>query len=571
MNNSDYRLSFLSGLTLSDHEAGVRSRRDFLRSSSLAALGAMASSALAPSPAASGAAAPQPKTGRIWIDVEDVIGEINKNLYGHFLEHVGRCVYDGTWVGENSGTPNDRGIRRDAIEALRRLRAPVVRWPGGCFADTYHWRDGIGPSAKRPKRWNLWWEKYESNAFGTDEFIRYCRLVGADPYLSINVGTGSVQEALDWLEYCNSDKDTENTRLRAANGHPEPHGVRYWGVGNENWGCGGLYDPKDYAREYLRYALYLKRWFWPSKGLSSVPIELVAVGHTGPDWNQIFLEQMRNWLPLLDHLSIHRYFRLQANQSLSKPPGGFPEWSAVQFTDDQYYLLVSRVNQLEQDIQEALNLIDYYVAGRKKIGLIVDEWGTWHPEATFETGFYQQNSMRDAIIAASVFNLLNSRCRDIVMANIAQAFNILHAVALTQDSQMILTPTFHVHEMYLPHQGAKLVRSRIETPSYEVREEGRSRRRDAVNVSASLKSNRLLLTAVNEDLAQDLEFEITLRGARPGSANGRRLWSQSVRDHNTFANPEQVKPAPFKPTLQGGEFRIQLPAHSISAIEIDLA
>ena len=498
-----------------------------MRSSSVAALGAVASLTSWDRSVAALPAVPQSKTGKIWIDVEEVIGEINKNIYGHFLEHVGRCVYDGTWVGEKSAIPNDGGIRRDAIETLRRLRAPVVRWPGGCFADTYHWRDGVGPRAQRPKRWNLWWESYEPNAFGTDEFIQYCRAVGADPYLSINVGTGSVPEALDWLEYCNSDKDTDNARLRAAHGHAKPHGVRYWGVGNENWGCGGVYDPKDYAREYLRYAMYLKRWFWPSKGLSAVPIELIAVGHTGPDWNQIFLEQVRNSLPLLDHLSIHRYFRLQDGQSLNMPGGGLPEWSATQFSDDQYYLLVGRIRQLEQDIQEALNLIDYYVAGRKKIGLIVDEWGTWHPEATFESGFYQQNTLRDAIMAASVFNLFNSRCRNIVMANIAQAFNILQAVGLTRDSQMILTPTFHVHEMYLPHQGAKLVRSRIETPRYEVRDGARRHSRDAVNISVSLKTNRLFLTAVNEDLAQDLDFEITVRGgnrrARPAGGSGRKM------------------------------------------------
>ena len=433
-----------------------RSRRDFLHSSTLATCGAVASLGLA----GRGFGAPaQANKGRIWIDVQDEIGKISRNLYGHFFEHVGSLVYDGIWVGEDSSIPNDRGIRKDAIETLRRLKPPVARWPGGCFADAYHWRDGIGPRPQRPRRWNLWWEKIETNDFGTDEFIRYCRLVGAEPYLSLNLGTGTVQEALDWLEYCNFNKDTEITRLRAANGHPEPYNVRYWGVGNENWGCGGLYDAQDYAREYLRYAVYLKHWLWPSKGISSVSIELVAGGGGSPDWNQIVMEQLRDRLLLVDHLSIHRYLRLQPAQPLPTPQGGLPPWSATQFTDDQYYLLVSRVAELERNIQKALDVIDYYAGGRKKIGLIVDEWGTWHPEANFESGLNQQNALRDAIIAGSGFNLFNSRCRDISMANIAQAFNVLQAVGLTKGPQMILTPTFYVHEMYLNHQDAQLVRS----------------------------------------------------------------------------------------------------------------
>ncbi len=571
MRNSDHKNRHVD-TSSTPQERTPSSRRDFLRSSSLATMGAMASwSALDPLSLAARAAAPQTKTGKIWIDVEDEIGTIGKNTYGHFAEHVGSLVYDGIWVGEGSSIPNDHGIRKDAIDVLRRLQAPVIRWPGGCFADAYHWRDGVGPREKRPTRWSVWWEKQESNEFGTAEFMRYCRLVGAEPYLSINLGTGSVQEGLDWLEYCNSNKDTEITRLRAAHGHPEPYNVRYWGVGNENWGCGGLYSAEDYAREYLRYAIYLKHWFWPSKGLSSVPIELVAVGHRAPDWTQIFLEQVRDSLPLVDHISIHRYLRLQPTQPLRTPPEGLPPWSATKFTDDQYYLLVSRVDELERNIQDAVDVIDYYVQGRKKIGLIVDEWGTWHPEANFESGFHQQNAMRDAIVAASGFNLFNTRCKQISMANIAQSFNVLQAVGLTKGPQMILTPTFHVHDLYLGHMGATLLRSRAEASSYEVREGRQRRMRDSVNVSASKSaSGKLLLTAVNEHLTDDLEVEIVLSGARAKSASGRRLWSKNVRDHNTAADPYLVKPTSFTPSLRGGELRAELPAHSVTAIEIEL-
>ncbi|MCI0665741.1 MAG: alpha-N-arabinofuranosidase, partial [Acidobacteria bacterium] len=460
-------------------------------------------------------------------------------------------------------------IRKEAIEIFRRLRAPVVRWPGGCFADAYHWQEGIGPRAKRPKRRNLWWGQDEPNSFGTDEFMRFCRQVEAEPYLSINVGTGSVQEALNWLEYCNSDKDSDYTRMRAANGHPAPYAVRYWGVGNENWGCGGLFTPDDYAREYLRYALYLKHWLWPSKGISAAPIELIAAGHTAEKWNQIFLETARNSLYLIDHLSIHHYYR-DPSQPLETPPGGIPVSGDAQFSDQEYYSMVNRTAEMERHIQNATDLIGYYSAGRKKIGLIVDEWGTWHPQATFETGFYQQNTLRDAIIAGSTLNLFNRRCRNIVMANLAQAFNVLQAVGLTRGAAMVSTPTYFVMEMYRLHQGSRLVRSRTSTPNYEIESGARKTSREAVNISCSISQNRLLLTAVNESLRQDLEFSIEVRGARPRNAMGRRLWSQDVRDHNTFENPARIKPSSFTPWLKAGEFRLELPAHSVNAVEIEL-
>ncbi len=513
---------------------------------------------------------PQPEVTKIWIDLEDVVGEINPNLYGHFIEHVGRCVYDGIWVGENARIPNERGLRLDAIRALQQIKAPVLRWPGGCFADAYHWKDGIGPRDKRSKRWNLWWEQYETNAFGTAEFMQLCRRTSAEPYLSINVGTGSVEEATQWVEYCNSNKDTELTRLRADHGQSEPYGVRYWGIGNENWGCGGLYDPESYAEEYLRYALYLKHWIWPSSGLSATPVEVIAVGHTRDDWNQAFLEKVRNRVELVDHLSIHHYLRLHASQPLRTPSGGPPSQGDVNFSDQDYYLLVGRINDLERYIRDAIGLIQYYVAGRKKVGLVVDEWGVWHPPATFETGFYQQSTLRDAVIAGSVLNLLNSYCREIVMANLAQAFNVLHAIGLTRDSQMLLTPTFHVFNMYRLHQRAKLLHSRTEASTYELEVDGRKVVREAINISASLKGERLLLTIVNEHLNRELECEVELRGGSARSAKGSRLWSPNVRDHNRFEDPDRVKPSEFEVEVRATPFRIQLPAHSVNAIEIQI-
>ena len=557
--------------TGSKDKTGRSGRREFLRASAMAVTGGAAAMTFNnPRFAVKGMMGyQQPQPGRIIIDVEDVEGEINRNIYGHMIEHVGRAVYDGTWVGEASPTPNENGIRKDAVEILRRLQAPVVRWPGGCFADAYHWQDGVGPKEKRPKRRNLWWIQDEPNSFGTDEFMRFCRLVGAEPYLSINVGTGSVREALSWLEYCNSDKDSDYTRLRVANGHAAPYAVRYWGVGNENWGCGGLFTPDDYAREYLRYALYLKHWMWPTKGISATPIELIAVGHTAEKWNQTFLETARNSLHLVDNLSIHHYYR-DSTQSLETPPGGIPSSGDIRFNDQEYYSMVNRTSEMERHIQNAVDLIGYYTAGRKKIGLIIDEWGTWHPQATFETGFYQQNTLRDAIIAGSTLNLFNRQCRNVVMANLAQAFNVLQSVGLTKEAITVLTPTFFVMEMYRNHQGARLVRSRVIAPDSEAERGAPKPSREAVNVSSSMNRNRLLLTAVNESLTQDLEFIIELRGARPKSAKGTRLWSQDVREHNTFENPSQIKPVSFTPSLRPGEFRVQLTAHSVNAVEVEL-
>lgn len=545
----------------------TRSRRDFLRSSCLGAAGSIALAFPGLLPPAQVA---QRARGSIWIYPDEILGVIHPNIYGHMAEHVGRLVYDGIWVGENSAVPNEAGLRKEAVSVLRRLKAPVMRWPGGCYADAYHWEDGVGPREKRPTRWSVWWETQESNAFGTDEFLRFCGLVGAAPYVSVNVGSGSVPEALHWLEYCNSGKDTAYTRMRAANGHAAPYGVRYWGIGNETWGCGGLFKPDDYAREYLRYALYFKHWFWPSTGLSAIPVELIAVGHTAPDWNQVFLEEVRNSLVLLDHLSIHHYFRLRPDQPLNAAPGAVSPSGDIQFSDGEYYLLLSRLDELKGYIEDAVVLLKYYVAGRKKVGLIVDEWGTWHPQATFETGFSQQNTLRDAIMAGSVLNLLNSRCQDISMANIAQSFNVLQAVGLTKGAQVVLTPTFYAMEMFVQHQGSKLLRSRIQTPSYQMEDGSRRMTREAVNISASLNGKHIFLTAVNEDLAQDIEFQVGVQGANIKGATGRRLWSEDVREHNTFENPEQVKTAAYSPVLKSNDLRVELPAHSVSAIDIEL-
>jgi len=502
---------------------------------------------------------PSVEVGKIWINIEETEGMINKYIYGLFSEHLGRCIYEGVWVGEDSFIPNDGGIRMDSINALKKIHAPVVRWPGGCFADAYHWEDGIGPRDQRPPRWNIWWNQPESNHFGTDEFLRFCRLVGCEPYLCLNVGSGSPQEAFNWVEYCNSNKDTYYTRLRAKNGHPEPYNVKFWAVGNESWGCGGRYDGDSYAEEYLHYATYLQTSYTPN-------LKLVACGWERGDYNQKFFERMKDALRRLDYLSIHYYY-------------GRREEQATDFSDEQYYELMLDVENLNQLFKETVGLIDYYTQGEKKIGIIFDEWGTWYK---VEPGFpprslYQQNTLRDAISAASTLNLLNHWCNNVVMANIAQTFNVLQAIAFTREAEMILTPTYHIFNMYQNHQDGKLLHTIIETPEYSVTISppgaiNETRSREAVNISASLNEIRkeVCLTAVNEDLSRDMEFDVELLGGKARNIECIQLTSTNVRNHNTFDNPEKLKPTSVSVRERGNRLRIELPAHSVSKFIIQL-
>ncbi|MEM2527224.1 MAG: alpha-L-arabinofuranosidase C-terminal domain-containing protein, partial [Candidatus Bathyarchaeia archaeon] len=338
------------------------------------------------------------------------IDVIDPKIFGHFIEHLGRCIYPGIWVGKDSNIPNEDGLRRDVVEAFKSVRAPIIRWPGGCFADAYHWEDGIGPVNLRPRRLNIWWGGEESNEFGTDEFIKLCRVVGAEPYICVNVGSGSPSEALAWLEYCNYVGNTKYARLRAENGHPEPYNVIYWGVGNENWGCGGSFDPVYYAWEYRRFATFLKQ--------ADPRIKLIVCGHIFGDWNYRVMETLRNFIHLVDYLSIHYYFfRNQQRYG-----------DDIKFTDEQYLNLLFDVQHLEYQIKQAIQAIDLFSEGRKDIGIAVDEWGVWHPQATNENGLYQQNTLRDAILAASVLNLFIKYSRKVKIANLAQAVNVLQSI-----------------------------------------------------------------------------------------------------------------------------------------------
>ncbi len=553
-------------------------RRQFMEKSSLAALGAAAMTTAMP---AIPMPRPDSKRARLSVLWGDRVGKINRNVYGHFAEHLGACIYDAMWVGEGSSIPNDGGLRKDTIDALKRIKAPMIRWPGGCFADQYHWRDGVGPRSKRPRTWNIWWGRDESNQFGTDEFLKYCKLSGSDPFICLNMGSGTPTEALEWLMYCNGKESTTATSLRAENGHPEPYNVRYWAVGNETWGCGGNYDGETYAREYARYVTYLARY--AERG----SVEFIACGDFRTDWNRHFFETLlrrpfaRGRIQNVHHLSVHHYFRDAIG-------------TATEFTDEEYYRTLAGVGVLEGRIEETIGIIRHYIGVGDKIGIALDEWGIWHPvPRTGATGLLQQSTLRDALLAAIVFNSLNSYGEAVSMANIAQTFNVLQCIAYTQGAKFALTPTYHVFDLYQPHMDAMALRTVVDSPTYvskfsldvpaqflaRVQDVTRGRTeltRSYLSASASLNESQkqLCITLVNQHLTEPLEVEIEIPGlassaVRTGTV--RELTSGNVRDENTLDKPEAVRPSgPKQLSVSGNKFTQNVPPHAVQALVLQL-
>lgn len=475
------------------------------------------------------------------------IGRIHPNLYGHFAEHLGRCVYEGLWVGEDSAIGHIRGIRQDTIGLLRELRAPVIRWPGGCFADDYHWEDGIGPRDQRPRRLNLWWPAEESNHFGTHEFIDACRQVGAEPYICLNVGSGSPREARDWIEYCNADGNTTLANRRRANGHSQSFRVRYFGVGNENWGCGGQFDPVDYAKEYRRYACFLRA--------VGQDVQLIACGHTTPDWNYRFLEAAEG--ASIDHLSIHRYY------------GAGP---STGFSEADHYQLIARAHQVEPDIDQTAAALRLLRPG-SRIGIILDEWGVWHPEARADSGLEQANTLRDAVSAATVLNILNQRANAVTMANIAQTVNVLQCVVQTDGAACWPTPTYHVFHMFRPHMGAGSFAVEVEGPVVEyAADDGRRPSMPAIHASASAGADdgMLCVTLVNRHLTEDLECRIVVPAGVVAEASAIQLAGATADAHNTADAPGTVQPVEVAAQAMAHETIVRLAKCSVTAVQLRL-
>mgnify|MGYP000916966183 CR=1 FL=1 len=388
-------------------------------------------------------------TLRLTLNPLEKKSHINPEIYGNFSEHLGRCIYDGIYVGENSDIPNTEGFRTDVVDAFRQIKLPVLRWPGGCFADEYHWRDGIGEKSQRKKMVNTnWGGVVEDNSFGTHEFMRFCELVGCEPYISGNVGSGTVEELSNWVEYMTFDGVSPMAELRKRNGREQPWKLKYLGIGNESWGCGGSMRPEYYSDLYRRYATYCRNY-------SGNQLFKVASGSNADDynWTEVLMKQITPWN--MNGMSLHYY---------TVPTGDWShKGSATEFDEEEYYKTIRSTLGIEGMIIRHSGIMDRYDP-EHKVGLIVDEWGTWYDvEPGTNPGFlYQQNTMRDAIVAAINLNIFNQHSARIPMANIAQAVNVLQSILLTEGSKTIKTPTYHVFDLYKQHQDSDLIYSHIQ-------------------------------------------------------------------------------------------------------------
>ena len=486
-------------------------------------------------------------------NVDAAATTINKNIYGHFAEHLGHCIYGGFYVGEgNTKIPNTNGVRNDVIDALKKLKIANLRWPGGCFADTYHWKDGIGPKNKRPSMVNAWWGGVtEDNSFGTHDFLNMCELLGTEPYLAGNVGSGSVQDLTDWVQYVNFNGKSPMSNLRQQNGREKPWHVTFWGVGNEAWGCGGNMTPEHYADVYRQYATFMPA------GSNETKIFRIASGANSKDynWTEVLMKNIP--LNMVSGLALHHYSVIEWRK---KGP-------AVDFSEQQYFETMKSALFMDSLVVKHSAIMDKYDP-EKRVALVVDEWGGWYDvEAGTNPGFlYQQNTIRDAMIAGCTLNIFHNHCDRVRMANLAQTINVLQAVILTNEEKMILTPTYHVMEMYNVHQNAKMVPLTLTCNDYVLGNE----KLPAISASASKDSTGALhISLVNIDAKNTQELNITLEGGNYKTVGGRILTSSKLQDHNTFEQPAKIKPAPFQgAALKGKTLSVKMPPFSVVVLEL---
>ncbi|MDQ4077482.1 MAG: alpha-L-arabinofuranosidase, partial [Chloroflexota bacterium] len=500
----------------------------------------------------------RPMSSTIDLVTAEPIARINPNIYGHFSEHLGTCIYEGIWVGQDSPIPHTEGLCSDVVTLLKRIRPPVMRWPGGCFADDYHWRDGIGPIDQRPRRINIHWgDTIETNAFGTHEAIRFCRAIGAQPYLAGNLGSGTPREMRDWVEYCNFPGGTTLSDMRAANGDPEPFHVRYWGVGNENWGCGGNFTPDDYATEYRRFATYLRNF-------GGDELFLIACGPNRNDleWTRRFFTKLFEDEPRFPR--IHGY----AAHYYCNTPG-----TATEYDNEGWYQLLAQAQGMESLVIQQRALMDAFDPARK-IGLIVDEWGTWHqPTPGRNPKFlWQQNTLRDALVAAVTLDIFNRHADKVAMANIAQTVNVLQALLLTENGQTITTPTYHVFDLYQTHQDAQAVRTIFGAPEIAYTSDGAEQRLFGLAGSASLQDRILTLTVVNPHIGEPVEAAVRLYGdAMVVEGRETVLTHPDIHALNTFEAPNTVRLSETRSLpVSGKSFTHIFAPQSITRVELML-
>jgi alpha-N-arabinofuranosidase len=540
-------------------------RREFIGSSLLAAVPARAQTADA----------------RIEVLVNEPVGTIAPEIYGHFVEHLGGVVYDGIWVGEDSKIANTGGIRTQLVEAFRKLKPSVVRWPGGCFADQYDWHDGIGPRGRRPKRTNFWvdspeWPKeadrtgpqvYDPNSFGTTEFVRFCQLSNAQPYIAANVRSLRPQDFWQWVEYCNSPAgSTALAEQRATDGSREPMNVRFWGVGNESWGCGGNFTPEEYATEFRRFSAWVPRY--------GVPLSLIGSGPNGADisWTREFFPAAakRGGLRAMWGWALHHY-------AWNVTGGRTTEWlegkgDALKFPPDEHYELLREASLMEQLITShwaAMGETDR----EHRVKLVVDEWGAWYRPGTEpfpEALIGQQNTMRDAVLAGLTLDIFHRHAEKVAMAAIAQLVNCLQSLFLAHGDRFCVTPTYHVFDMYAAHQGAQALRTLVSTPSVGYTRNGKPASLARLAGSASLKEKTLVLTVTNSGLDQPVAAEIAVRGAVVRGVKTTVLNAPDVYAHNSLTNPNAVAPKTGESPAGAGAVSFRFAPASVTKLEIAL-
>jgi len=550
-------------------------RRQFLKTSSMA--GAALAFSGRPSWAKSADA-------RIEVFLTEPGTVIAPEIYGHFTEHIGGVIYDGVWVGEKSKIPNDYGIRRELIQQMNKIHVPILRWPGGCFADSYDWKDGVGPRSKRPVRTNFWEvdpesarlheggpQIFEPNEFGTDEFMRFCQLVNAEPYLAANLRSLPALDFDHWVEYCNSPKgSTTLANLRASGGFPDPFKVKYWGVGNESWGCGGNFAPEEYASEFRRYTNWI-----PDFG---VDLQLIAAGPNSndDDWTHKFFEEIFTSAhpyhnPEFTGWSVHHY---ASNLSRGKIRNNFHEahGQALNFDITDWYELMKETNRVEQIMSDQWALMGEYDP-QHHVKLVVDEYGPWYHQGTEVDPthlFGQQITVRDSLATAMSLDIFNRNAEKVSVATCAQLVNNLNALFLCHEDKFLSTPNFYVFEMYAAHQGAQSLRTEFSAPEVQYDRDGKPANFWGLNGSASRKDNTVTLTFVNPNLSSPSETQIALRGATVASVVGTVLAASDMHAHNTFEQPTNVKTAPLTVTLSDGLLSATIPPGSVTKLEIKL-
>ena len=480
--------------------------------------------------------------------------KIDRNIYGHFAEHLGRCIYEGIWVGPDAEIPNTGGIRHDVVEALRKIKVPVLRWPGGCFADEYHWRDGVGPRESRPAMINTHWGGVvENNHFGTHEFMDLCAMLDCEPYICGNVGSGTIQEMSQWIEYLTFEGTSPMTDLRRKHGREEPWELTYFGVGNESWGCGGRMSAEYYSDLYRRYSVYCRNY-------GENQLYKIACGANGNDyhWTKVLMERAA---PMIDGLALHYYTNLE------RLPNGSRVGQATQFNEFEWIEILSKCLFMDELIHRHSMIMDEYDPD-KRVAMIVDEWGTWYAvePGTHPRFLYQQNTMRDALVAALTLDIFNRHCDRVRMANIAQTVNVLQAMVLTQKEKMLLTPSYHVFQMYVVHHDATMVPLEIECESYEHAEFSIP----AISGSASIDQNgKFHITLSNTNPHKEIPLVININGMRCVQATGRVLSAPTMDAHNTFEEPTAVKPNDFgNIAVASNRLEVTMPPMSVAAIEV---